>query len=131
MRTHLLDANVLIALSFGEHEHHEAALRWFGQEPGSFATSPIVEGALARFVLRIGESPATLTGLLDHWRSHPRCVFWPDDVPYAEVDLADVSGHRQVTDVYLVSLAVAHGGRLATLDRALVGLRPNGTTLVT
>ncbi len=39
-------------------------------------------------------------------------------------------GHRQVTDAYLASLARAHSGRLATMDRGLAALHPDVTVLV-
>ena len=32
------------------------------------------------------------------------------------VDVAVLSGHRQLSDVYLLALAVAHDARLETLD---------------
>jgi uncharacterized protein len=121
--THLLDANVLIALTVSEHEHHDRASDWLANVP-AFALCPVVEGALLRFVLRMGESTATGAALLGRIRAHPRCEFWPDDISYRDVDMADLHGHRQVTDAYLADLAAAHGGRLATFDRALTALRP-------
>ena len=129
MSTHLLDANMLIALVVAEHEHHHRALRWLATVP-RFAVCPIVEGALARVMLRFGESPATVKALLDSVRTLERCEFWPDDVSYTDVDLTDLRGHRQVTDVYLAALAHARGGRLATLDEGLAALRPHHVTLV-
>ena len=52
----------------------------------------------------------------------PRHEFWPDDISYRDVPLTGVIGHRQVTDAYLVQLARAHGGRLATFDKGLAAL---------
>jgi len=61
--THLLDANVLIALTVAEHEHHDRASRWVaGIE--RFALCPVVEGALVRFLVRVGETPAVPVELL-------------------------------------------------------------------
>lgn len=82
---------------------------------------PIVEGALARFLLRIGESARTATIMIAGVRAHPRCEFWSDDISYRQVDLTRLQGHRQVTDAYLAALAEHHGGVLATFDAALVG----------
>ena len=45
--------------------------------------------------------------------------FVPDDVSIlndALVDTRRISGHRQLTDVYLLALAVTHNARLVTLD---------------
>ena len=128
MTVHLLDANVLIALSVREHEHHERATAWLaGIE--TFAVSPVVEGSLIRFLTRLGESPRTVTSLLSALHHHPRSRFWPDDRSYADVDLSSVRGHRQVTDTYLASLAESQGGILATFDGSLAQRYP-GTTLL-
>ncbi|MGL5928860.1 MAG: hypothetical protein ACRCY8_08000 [Dermatophilaceae bacterium] len=45
--------------------------------------------------------------------------FWPDSISDADVDPADIRGHRQVTDSYLLALAESRGARLATFDAAL------------
>lgn len=129
MRPYLLDANVLIALAFTDHAHHHRAATWLaGVE--RFALCPIVEGALVRFLLRVGESAATASRLLTEMHAHPKCQVVNDDVSYRDVDLRGIHGHRQVTDVYLVALATAHGGRLATFDRAIAALRPEGCVLI-
>jgi predicted nucleic acid-binding protein len=49
-------------------------------------------------------------------------AFWPDDVTLLDERVADPSrihGPRQLTDLYLLALAVRHGGRLVTFDRAI------------
>ena len=129
MTTYLLDANVLIALSVLEHEHHGRASDWLANV-SSFAVCPVVEGALIRFALRIGESTATTAALLVGVRAHPRCHFWPDDISYRDVHMADLDGHRQVTDAYLADLAAAHSSRLATFDESLIALRPAVTLAI-
>ncbi|PWH06028.1 VapC toxin family PIN domain ribonuclease [Brachybacterium endophyticum] len=136
MKPVLLDANMLIALMVAEHEHHGRAEMWFaglgafvGDDAG-FAVCPLTEGALVRFFLRVGESARTATVALEQLRAHPRCRWWPDDVSYADVDMAELRAHRQATDVYLAALAERHGGILATFDRALHALRPENTVLL-
>lgn len=121
MTTYLLDANVLIALTVREHEQHERCTTWLAGlgAAGAFATCPIVEGALVRFLLRAGESKATAQAVVQAVAAHDGQVFWPDAVSYASVDLRTVQGHRQVTDSYLVGLASSRSGILATLDEAL------------
>ena len=54
----------------------------------------------------------------------PEHEFWPDNLPLAEaLDLGGpVTGHQQITDAYLVALAIANGGRLATFDRGALSL---------
>jgi predicted nucleic acid-binding protein len=49
-------------------------------------------------------------------------AFWPDDISLLDAQLFDRSrilGPRQLTDVYLLALAVRNGGRLATFDGAV------------
>jgi toxin-antitoxin system PIN domain toxin len=127
--THLLDANALIALSLAEHEHHQRATSW-AAGVDRLALCPIVEGALARFLIRLGQSPSTAMALLEGFHASPRCEFWPDDIAYREADLGHVTGHRQVTDAYLAALAAAHHGLLATFDQALAEALPQRTTLI-
>jgi uncharacterized protein len=127
---YLLDANVLIALTVAEHEHHTRASNWMAGID-RFALCPVVEGALVRFLVRIGERASVATRLLHHVRALLGCEFWPDGLSYADADLHHVRGHRQVTDAYLVSLAATQpGAKLATLDEALARDRPETTLLL-
>ncbi|WP_286930603.1 MULTISPECIES: TA system VapC family ribonuclease toxin [Aeromicrobium] len=118
MTAHLLDANVLIALTVAEHEHHRAAAAWAGSGV-ELALCPVVEGALVRFLVRLGESPSTAQAVLSALYASGRCAFWPDATSYADTPLDHVVGHRQVTDAYLLGLAASRGARLVTFDRAL------------
>ena len=127
--TYLLDANVLIALVFEEHEHHDRASVWIAGVD-RFALCPVVEGALVRFVVRLGESADTAAAITRRLHEMPTCDFWPDSISYAQVDLSHVDGHRQVTDAYLVGLARAHDARLATMDEALARAVPDHTLLL-
>ena len=124
MTAYLLDANVLIALTVVEHEHHDRTTRWAAQVD-RVALCPVIEGALVRFLVRIGESAGAATALLHEIKSNPRCDFWPDSLSYADADLAHVHGHKQETDAYLASLAGANGGLLATFDAALARALPD------
>ena len=48
--------------------------------------------------------------------------FWPDDLSILDrtvVDDARILGPKQVTDVYLLALAVQHAGRFVTFDDAV------------
>lgn len=132
MTTYLLDANVLIALTVREHEHHDRCSRWFGgfSTDDGFATCPTVEGALLRFLVRVGERSSAAQAVVTALRSDPRHAFWPDALSYADVDLAGVRGHRQVTDSYLATLAADRAALLATLDEPLAGRYPDRCLLV-
>lgn len=70
MTTYLLDANVLIAVTLREHEHHDRVATWSaGVSPISLW--PIVEDALVRFFVRIGESRAVAAAVLHAVRGRP------------------------------------------------------------
>jgi toxin-antitoxin system PIN domain toxin len=119
--TVLLDGNVLVALSVTDHLHHEHASRWFAglTDQETFATTPITQGTLIRFLVRNGVSASKALAVLDNKTAHERHEFWPDDRGYDAAALRGVIGHRQVTDGYLAALARARGGALATLDNGL------------
>lgn len=128
--TWLLDSSVLIALSVSEHEHHRRASRW-AKEIDAWAVCPSVEGALVRFLVRVGETGSTAQAVVKGLRRVRGMQFWPDSLSYADADLDHVRGHRQVTDAYLVRLAADHDARLATLDEALALARPDVAVLIT
>ena len=129
MTVYLLAANVVIAQAIEEHEHHHRVSTWLA-EVDRVALSPIVEGALVRFVVRVGGTVEAAGEILRRMHTDPRCDFWPDEVSYADADLSRVRGHRQVTDAYLVALAAAHhGGVVATMDAGLVRDRPDDVFL--
>lgn len=127
----LADANVLIALTVNDHEHHEVAHSWFDRWLGDLATCPITQGALVRFLIREGASIADVGEILDAYAAASWHRFWPDDLDFRAAMLTMVTGHRQVTDAYLVALAVARDSRLVTLDAGLAAAHsPDHVTLL-
>ncbi|MGA2951254.1 MAG: TA system VapC family ribonuclease toxin [Caulobacteraceae bacterium] len=126
--TFLLDVNVLISLIDPGHVGHDAAHRWFEAEGRQdWATCPLTENGVIRIVghpkyPNTPGSPAEVAALVARLRGLPGHAFWPDDISLAGADHVDSARIRtpgQVTDSYLLALAVAHGGRLATFDRRL------------
>jgi uncharacterized protein len=128
--TVLLDANVLIALLVSDHVHHDAAESWISGGTANFATCPITQGSLIRLLLRQGQSAATADAVLAALTAATRHEFWPDDISYAEVRMAGVIGHRQVTDAYLAQLARNRRARLATFDEGMAALHPDVAELI-
>jgi len=127
---YLLDANVLIAMTIAEHEHHPRVSTWLSTVE-QVAVCPVVEGSFVRFLVRIGETAVAAQQVLRALRADARCDFWVDGLSYADADISHVRGHRQVTDAYLAALAATHGDALlATLDEGLVRDRPTVTLLV-
>lgn len=130
MTTYLLDANALIALTVREHVHHARVSGWLGRST-TFALCPITEGALVRFLVRLGERAAVAKEVIARLQSSPRTELWSDSVSYVDVAMDHVTGHRQVTDAYLLALADAHPtSRLATLDTGLAALAPKRVLLI-
>jgi len=116
---------VLIALADPGHEFHAAALAWRdSQRRMRWATSPLTENALLRVLSqpaypRTLGSPAAVLPLLLAMRRAKGHEFWPDDVSLAQPRLfPSLAGLRgpQLTDVYLLGLAVQRKGRFATFD---------------
>ena len=126
----LLDANLLIALVVEDHVHHGPAERWVLDRPSAFATCPVTQGSLIRFLVREGASGHEARSFLHDVLAHDRHRFWSDDIGYDRVELGAVVGHRQVTDAYLAGLARAKGGSLATLDGGLAAVHPDVAELV-
>ncbi len=124
----LLDANVLIALCFFDHEHHVRAVKWLGSRR-SFASTPTTQGSLVRFSLRMA-TPTHAGDLIEHLAANPRHEMWPDDLAYSRPVLRGVIGHRQATDAYLAEIAHARDAKLATFDSGLKLLRPTIVELI-
>jgi len=126
--TYLLDVNVLIALVDPAHVQHDAAHRWFARLGRKrFATCPLTENGLVRIVghPKYPNSPGPPSAVVQSLvaiRSLPGHEFWPDKISVADdafFAAALLSSHSRVTDSYLLALAHANGGHLATMDRKL------------
>lgn len=133
MSVYLLDVNVWVALAWSEHSHYEAAHAWFRAVPERrWATCPLTQSAYVRLSLnpRIAGQTLTMSAVLRSLSRHlaqPGHEFWPDAAPFLDLLQAynaQLVGPKQVTDAYLLGLAIAHGGVLATFDRALASLLP-------
>jgi uncharacterized protein len=127
-RVALLDVNLLVALFDPDHIHHDLAHDWFSDNRrGGWATGPITENGLVRVLSNPRyESPVStvpaVVERLKKFTASGRHEFWPDEVTMTNGSLfksASVRGHRQLTDVYLLGLALKRGGRLATLDQSI------------
>ena len=128
--TVLLDANVLIALTVTDHVHHDLMEDWFTQRTEPFATCPVTQGALVRFLLRGGATAREAIDVVRGLCAADEHAFWADEFGYEAIDMRGVVGHKQVTDAYLAGLARSRGGRLATLDRALAVLHDDVALLL-
>ena len=134
MKSCLLDVNLLVALAWPSHVHHERAHRWFANAARhGWATCPTTQSGLVRVSSNpaaVGETvmPRQAIELLRRLIAVRGHEFWPEDRPFSETIVGGgtaLLGHKQVTDAYLVGLAQRHGGRLATLDGRIAALVPS------
>jgi toxin-antitoxin system PIN domain toxin len=139
MTAYLLDVNLLIALAWPEHRQHSQGRAWFARSSAKgWATCPLVQAGFVRIVsnpafssrsVSVQQAIESLTVSLRD-QAHQ---FWPDSISLPDaVHLLKgrVKGHQQVTDAYLVALAIHHRGKLATLDRKIVEFAPTGSVEV-
>ncbi|PYT78526.1 MAG: VapC toxin family PIN domain ribonuclease [Acidobacteria bacterium] len=129
----LLDVNVLIAVAWPAHLAHQRVQKWIARyATDGWATCPFTETAFVRILSNPVFSPNALTpvdalSLLRANLGHPAHRFWADDIsfPRAVEPFAErLFGHQQVSDAYLLGLAIHRKGRLATLDRGVLTLLP-------
>lgn len=127
MRRALLDVNVLLALLDSDHVDHRRATDWLDDEiAAGWASCPITENGFVRILSQprypSPVSPAEAIELLGEARGSDHHAFWPCNVSLLDAPIVDptrLHGSRQVTDAYLLALAVAHEGRFVTFDRSL------------
>jgi len=128
VKTALLDLNILTALLWPAHEHHDAAHRWFAARGNArWATCPLTQLGFVRIVSNPAFSPDALSAgeavaLLGQNLTHAGHDSWPDSlhVPEAMKPVESrLQGYRQLTDAYLLALARRHKGAVATFDRGL------------
>lgn len=129
--TALLDVNVLIALAWPNHVHHDAARSWFTERRRSgWATCPLTEAGFVRVscnpsAVRRTVTPREAIALLRRLRRLEAHSFWPLERSMVELPneiLARIQGYRQITDAVLLAAAMRRGGELATFDTGLASL---------
>ena len=123
----LFDVNVLIALLDEQHVGHSVATAWYARNlDAGWASCPITENGTARIMASPGyPKPLTVAEVLlrlaqameggDH-------QFWADDISLTDASIFDwqgLLGPKQITDRYLLALAVRNKGRFVTFDQAI------------
>jgi toxin-antitoxin system PIN domain toxin len=121
----LLDVNVLIALLDAGHVHHATASKWLDAniEQG-WASCPITQNGCLR-IMSTGaythSQPASaVVARLHEATSQYFHEFWPDEISVLDplrFERGRWLASRQITDAYLLALAVHRGGMFVTLDR--------------
>jgi uncharacterized protein len=120
----LLDVNVLIALLDSDHASHGAAMGWFAEYAREgWASCPITENGCIR-IMSSAKYPNALPihSVMRHLADACNAdvhEFWSDQVSLLNPGVFDwtrIHGSRQLTDIYLLALAVSHAGRFVTFD---------------
>ena len=125
---HLLDTNVLLALLDQAHVHNEAAAQWFDTPGLQWALCPFTEAGVLRFLTRpkTGDlSMEQVTAMLEQLRQQPGYHYQPTSADWQALTKPfskRIHGHNQITDAYLLGLAVRDGLVLTTFDKAILHL---------
>ena len=123
----LLDVNVLIALLDADHSLHARATKWFASHARSgWASCPITQNGCIRIMCHPSYPNAlSVRAVMQRLTQASASTFhdfWPDDVSLLDaevVDSARIHGPRQLTDLYLLALAVRHDGQFITFDTSV------------
>jgi len=123
----LLDVNVLIALLDRDHVHHSVAHAWLARNiEAGWASCPLTQNGCIRVMSQPAYPAALPAGAVAERLGAATATswhaFWPDSVSLvddATVTWSQVLGSRQLTDVYLLALAVRNEGRFVTFDHAV------------
>jgi uncharacterized protein len=123
----LLDVNVLISLIDDHHLHYARAHGWWeANHTHGWASCPLTQNGFLRILSQPRyKAPLPLSEafrLLCDATDADEHTFWPDDISLLDnhrINRERILGPKQLTDIYLLALAVKHGGRLVTFDRAI------------
>jgi toxin-antitoxin system PIN domain toxin len=123
----LLNVNVLVALLDADHASHDSAISWFAKlAREGWASCPITQNGCIRIMSSPAyPNPLPVQAIIEHLADacHQDIhEFWADEVSVLDSDVVDSSrihGPRQLTDIYLLALAVQHKGRLVTFDTGI------------
>ncbi len=130
----LFDVNMLLALSDPEHTHHARAFDWWtNHQQDGWASCPLTQNGFVRIISGAGyPRPRRFADAIEQLAGQvalPTHAFWPDDISLADQAVFDhgrLLGPGQITDAYLLALAVKNGGRLVTFDRSVPVLAVRG-----
>ena len=128
IRRNLLDVNVLIALTSIEHPQYAAAQQWFDSLVNEdWGICPLTEAGYVRIVTNPAIGPimrtfAQAAAILADLAQRKGYRYWPITETWSSLTASfrdRIFGPQQVTDAYLLGLAIKHDGVLVTFDRGL------------
>ncbi|HEX4322005.1 MAG TPA: TA system VapC family ribonuclease toxin [Acidobacteriaceae bacterium] len=136
---YLLDVNVLIALTDKNHAHQSIALRWWSTPGLDWGVCAFTEAGFLRIATNPKVGTHSMDGavaILDDLARQPGYRYWPMPNNWTALTASfrdRIVGHQQITDAFLLGLAVQEDGVLVTMDKAILymaGARLNRHVLV-
>jgi toxin-antitoxin system PIN domain toxin len=124
----LLDVNMLVALLNEDHVHHQTATEWFDTPNLQWAVCAFTEAGFLRYMTRptLGDvSMEEATAMLERLAQEPGYQYQPISADWQTLCgmfFKRLFGHNQITDAYLLGVAVREGLVLVTFDRAILHL---------
>jgi Predicted nucleic acid-binding protein, contains PIN domain len=123
----LLDVNVLISLLDADHSLHTRATKWFAAHARSgWASCPITQNGCIRIMSHPSYPNALpVRSVMDRLAEASASAFhefWADDISLLDTKISiptRIHGPRQITDLYLLALAVRHHGQFVTFDASV------------
>jgi toxin-antitoxin system PIN domain toxin len=121
----LVDVNILVALFDSTHGHHRIVARWFRGPGLHWGTCAFTEAGFMRVTTSTSSGRRTLkeaAALVKSFRDDPNFSYWPIRTSWnalVEPFEARIYGHQQITDAYLLGLAIKENGVLVTMDKAM------------
>src|SRR5258708_32866298 len=115
-------------MAWPTHSAHEKVQEWLSRHAREgWATCPLTQTGFVRILSNPAFSPNALTpadalGLLQANLGHPAHRFWPDELSFAhalEQFAPRLAVHQQVTDAYLLGLAMQKKGSPAPMQPAV------------
>ena len=125
---HLLDVNLLVALLDEDHVHHKTILEWFYTPGRRWAVCPLTEAGLLRHMTRPKTGDMSMEeaiAIVAHLAQEPGYYYQPITADWQTLCgrfLKRLFGHKQITDAWLLGLAVHEGLVLTTFDKTILHL---------
>ena len=125
---YLLDVNVFLALVSENHIHHQLVTAWFNTPGLRWAICPFTEAGFLRNAtaprsgqITMSEATAVLARMTQEPGYHhlPIAADWQT---LCSPFFTRLYGTKQVTDAYLLGLALREGLVLVTMDKAIMHL---------
>ncbi len=120
--------NVLIALTEPGHVHTRRAQEWFNTSGKSdWGVCPLTEAGFLRVTTNPSYCPVPRSmeqamAILQMMKDYPGYLFWEIEESWVTLTApfaVRIFGHQQVTDAYLLGLAIKKDGVLVTFDSAI------------